>query len=118
MPKSLQPFYQKEIEDYKSCFIAGCTLEAWRHLERAHIIGQPYSIEHTAIHAKMLAFGIANRNIKEILGQIPRLLVGGIKSWAGTIPVGNTGRANVPAWRPMPIPKDLQAIIRQAHAKL
>ncbi|WP_155800591.1 DUF3703 domain-containing protein, partial [Pontibacter sp. BAB1700] len=42
------------------------------------------------------------------------LLVGGVKSWAGKIPVGNTGGANVPPLRPMPIPNDLKRIIESA----
>lgn len=59
----------------------------------------------------MLKFGIRIKNAKEILGQIPRLLVGGVKSFVGTIPVGNTGGTNVPPLKPMEIPKDLQQII-------
>ncbi|MCY7327461.1 MAG: DUF3703 domain-containing protein [Saprospiraceae bacterium] len=35
------------------------------------------------------------------MGQIPRLLVEGIKSFVGHIPVGNTGSANVPPLKPM-----------------
>jgi hypothetical protein len=51
-----------------------------------------------------------------VLGQLPRLLVGGVKSFAGQIPVGNTGGANVPPLRPMPVPEELQAIIDQGLA--
>ena len=60
----------------------------------------------------MLAFGVRTKNTREIIGQLPRLLVGGIKSWAGTIPVGNTGGANVSPIKPMPIPANLQEVIR------
>jgi len=52
------------------------------------------------------------KNTKEVLGQIPRLLVGGVKSFVGTIPVGNTGGANVPPLKSMDIPDDLQIIIK------
>ena len=48
---------------------------------------------------------------KEIIGQIPRLLVGGVKSFVGQIPVGNMGGANVSALLPMEIPADLAAIL-------
>jgi hypothetical protein len=44
----------------------------------------------------MLRFGIKIKDRREIIGQIPRLLVGGVKSFVGKIPVGNTGGANVP----------------------
>ena len=79
------------------------------------LIRQGNPQEHTAAHAKMLAFGIKTKNTREIVGQLPRLLVGGIKSWAGIIPVGNTGGANVSATRPMPIPADLQAVLDAAE---
>ncbi|QNF31264.1 DUF3703 domain-containing protein (plasmid) [Adhaeribacter swui] len=118
MPRTLRPYYEQELKDYQAYAQKRQLEKAWHHLERAHILGQPYPVEHTAVHGKMLAFGIKTRNAKEIIGQLPRLLVGGIKSWAGTIPVGNTGGANVVAWKPMPIPRDLQVIILQANSKI
>jgi len=39
------------------------------------------------------------------------LLVGGVKSFVGTIPTGNTGGANVPPLKVMEIPNDLKEII-------
>jgi len=111
MPKGLKPFYQKELLDAKEAFAKKYYQQSWRHLERAHILGQPYPAEHTAVHWKMLIFGIKLKNSKEIIGQIPRLLVGGVKSFVGKIPVGNSGGANVPPLQPMEIPGDLQSII-------
>ena len=49
-----------------------------------------------------------------MIGQIPRLLVGGIKSFVGTVPVGNPGGANVPSMKPFPIEKDIQDIFIKA----
>ena len=51
---------------------------------------------------------------KEILGQIPRLFFGGVKSFVGKIPVGNPGGANVPPLKPFPIEEELQDIFRKA----
>ena len=65
----------------------------------------------------MLRFGIKVKNLKEVIGQIPRLLIGGIKSFVGHIPVGNTGGANVPPLKPMEVPEDLAAIIDNAKTK-
>lgn len=112
MPASLKPFYQKELNDALNAFGRQHYPQSWRHLERAHILGQPYPVEHTVVHWKMLLFGIKIKNRKEIIGQIPRLLVGGVKSFVGKIPVGNSGGANVPPLQPMEIPEDLQAIIK------
>lgn len=112
IPAGLKVYYQKELEKYKTELSLGNLQVAWRHLERAHILGQPWPIEHTQVHWLMLKFGIRIKDTREIIGQIPRLLVGGVKSFVGTIPVGNTGGADVPPLRPMEIPEDLQTILK------
>ncbi len=111
MPTKLKPFYQKELDKANSALKNNYLQEYWHYLERAHILGQPYPHQHTFVHWKMLLFGIKIKNTKEIVGQIPRLLIGGLKSFVGNIPVGNTGGANVPPLLPMDIPADLQEII-------
>jgi hypothetical protein len=115
MPAALKPFYKKELIDAVDTFSKGYFQQCWRHLERAHILGQPYPIQHSYVHWKMLLFGIKTKNIKEIFGQIPRLFVGGVKSFVGNIPLGNTGGANVPPLQPMEIPEDLKTIIETAN---
>lgn len=111
MPDGLKIYYRKELELYKAELNKGNLPLAWLHLERAHILGQPWPREHSHVHWIMLKFGFRIKDTREIVGQIPRLLVGGVKSFVGTIPVGNTGGANVPPLRPMEIPEDLQAIL-------
>ena len=117
MPGSVKPFYREELLQAKNAFDKKLYRQSWQHLERAHILGQPYPFEHTEVHWKMLCFGIKIKNGKEILGQIPRLLVGGVKSFVGKIPVGNTGGADVPPLKPMEIPEDLAVIINNAKTK-
>ena len=112
MPNKLIPFYQKELEIFKDNLQQDNLQNAWCHLERAHIIAQKYPCEHTSVHWKMLQFGIKIKSTKEIVGQIPRLLVGGVKSFVGHIPVGNTGGANVPPLKTMEIPEDIQEILK------
>ena len=63
----------------------------------------------------MLQFGIKIKSRKEILGQIPRLLIGGVKSFAGKMPVGNTGGTNVPPLKRMEMPEHLQKILAKAE---
>lgn len=111
MPKTLKPYYQDELSKAQSALLKNELQKSWYHLERAHILGQPYPVAHTAVHWKMLKFGIKIKNGKEIIGQLPRLIFGGIKSFVGKIPVGNTGGANVPPLKPMEIPEDLTSII-------
>ena len=115
MPVKLKYFYEQEIFMAKELSASKNYPKCWHHLERAHIIAQPYAIEHTIVHWKMLCFGFKIKNTKEIIGQIPRLFFGGIKSFVGKVPVGNTGGANVPPLQSMEIPTDLKLIIEQAN---
>lgn len=117
MPGNLKLFYKKELIKANEAFEKKHYQVYWRHLERAHILGQPYPLEHTAIHWKMFCFGIRMKNGKEVIGQLPRLLLGGVKSFVGKIPVGNTGGANVPPLQPMEIPADLALIINSTNNK-
>ena len=86
----------------------------WRLLEDAHILSQPWARPHTRVHAAMLAAGWRARDVREVRGQILRLLAGGPASAIGRYPTGNTGRARVPATRPMPIRPDLADVLRRA----
>lgn len=112
MPDGLRVHYRHELENYRNEMARGNLQVAWRHLERAHILGQPWPREHTHVHWIMLRFGFRIKSMREVIGQIPRLLVGGIKSFVGKIPVGNTGGANVPPLQPMEIPPDLDALLK------
>ncbi|WP_188464004.1 DUF3703 domain-containing protein [Bizionia arctica] len=118
IPESLKPYYKAELDKYRIKNSNGDLKSAWNHLERAHIIGQKYPFAHTFVHWKMLQFGIKIKSGKEIMGQIPRLIFGGVKSFVGKIPVGNTGGANVPPLKSFPIEKELENIFVKAGIKL
>ncbi len=111
IPQGLKEHVVDELEKSKETFKKGELQTSWRHLERAHILGQAYPIEHSQAHWQMLLFAFRIKNTKEIFGQIPRLLVGGVKSFVGEIPLGNSGGANVPPLKPMEIPEDLSLIL-------
>lgn len=113
IPQGLYPFFEAELENYRTV-LEDDLAKAWHHLERAHIIGQKYPFAHTYVHWKMLLFGFRIKSTKEVLGQLPRLLVGGVKSFVGKVPVGNPGGSNVPPLKPFPIDKDLQNIFLEA----
>ncbi len=110
IPKGLKSFYELELNNYHQAFVNGQLAIAWNHLERAHILGQRYPYAHSYVHWKMLKFGFRIKNRKEIIGQIPRLIFGGIKSFVGKVPLGNPGGANVPPLKPFPIQEELQQI--------
>jgi hypothetical protein len=85
--------------------------EAWRLLERTHILSQPWAWAHVRSHLDMLGLAARVRDRREIVGQIVRTFVAGPGSATGRYPLGNTGRATVPATRPMAIPEDLAELI-------
>lgn len=114
MPSSLQPYFKEELNVYQTALQAGKLQLAWRHLERAHVIGQAYPFEHSYVHWKMLLFGIKIKSAKEVFGQVPRLLVGGVKSFVGKVPVGNTGGANIPALKRLPIDPQITELFEKA----
>lgn len=111
IPSGLLNHFNQELTNAKAALGKGHLQVSWRHLERAHILGQAWPVQHTKAHWRMVSFAFRIKNWKEVLGQIPRLIVGGVKSFVGEIPVGNTGGANVPPLKPMEIPKDLQEIL-------
>lgn len=84
---------------------------AFYHLERAHVLGQASTCQHVRIHWRMFKLAIRQHSIREIWGQIVRLIGASTKTPFGLYPEGNTGGANVWFFKPMPIPEDLRKII-------
>ena len=86
----------------------------WELLEDAHVLSQPFAGLHTRVHAAMLLMGWKARDVREIRGQLLRLVVGGPASVVGRYPIGNTGRARVPATQPMAVRRDLANMLLRA----
>ena len=102
-----------EMAAYRFAVAAGDDDRAWHHLERVHIVSQPYLGPHLASHGAMLGFAIEKRDWSEVLGQMVRMILAPLGTLTGRLPVGNTGRLNVSAFAPMPVPDDLQLEIDQ-----
>lgn len=99
-----------ELESAERLFAANDLARAFHHLERAHVLGQPWLGPHMRAHYLMLKVGLRRGDTREVWGQIIRLTGGGLLSLLGRLPEGNTGGANVPAETPMVLPPDLQAL--------
>ena len=84
--------------------------DAFQWLERAHILSQRQPLLHARSHWLMLALGWQTGDYREVAGQIPRLFAALLFSrvW---VPVGNTGRSRVSAFKPMPVPEQLQTLL-------
>ncbi|MBA4044769.1 MAG: hypothetical protein C0471_10170 [Erythrobacter sp.] len=87
--------------------------QAWRHLERAHILAQTQLIEHCRSHWMMLSLAVRQRDWREAAGQLLRLSLAPVGNFTGRLPIGNTGRSTISAFVPMDIPPDLRAIMER-----
>lgn len=110
MHPELRRAYDAEMTTAARLYDTGNLPLAFSHLERAHILGQSFSIAHARTHWWMLKVGLRNRDVVEIMGQIPRIL-GALFFSRIWVPIGNTGGARVPPFTPMPIPHELQALL-------
>lgn len=85
--------------------------DPWPSLERAHLLSQPWAWPHTRVHLAMLRFALAQRDRREIAGQIIRLAVAGPGSLAGKYPSGNTGRTTMRLTETAPLPADIDNVL-------
>ena len=115
-PGAVRNAWTDELTAARRARATGDPIRELHHLERAHILSQPFAGPHVRTHVAMLGFGIRNRDRREIVGQLARLVVAGPGSATGRYPLGNTGGANVSAVQPMTIPADLDAILHGGAA--
>ena len=88
---------------------------AFRHLERAHVIGQNFVGAHAKAHWLMFKLELRRRRFSAVSGQAARLVLGIIGSAVGVVPLGNTGGTDISMFERLPIPPDLKEII-DGHA--
>jgi hypothetical protein len=96
---------------------AADTTSAWHHLERAHVLAQPFVIAHVGSHVAMLRRAVVERDGTEVVGQVVRIVLAGPASAVGKIPTGNPGRARVPLAAERAVPADLAAILTDDDAR-
>lgn len=111
--QSLQNHIQSELDSAEQHRDAGDFYSAFRHLERAHVLGQASTFHHTMIHWRMFKLGLGMRSAREIWGQLIRIIGAATKTPLGIYPTGNTGGANVWFFKPMPVPEDLKRLLDQ-----
>jgi uncharacterized protein DUF3703 len=110
MNEALRTAYVAELSAAKAATIRGKAEIAFHHLERAHILSQRHTSQHVHVHWLMLRLGASVGARREVLGQLTRIVAAAMFSriW---VPIGNTGRANVSAVKPMAIPADLRSVL-------
>ncbi len=112
MHSVLQQAYDAEMEAALERYHADALDQAFTHLERAHILGQSFSVAHARTHWWMLKIGWCRRDMVEIIGQMLRI-PGALLFSKVWVPVGNTGGAHISGFKPMPLPDDLRIILEK-----
>ncbi|MCR5883020.1 DUF3703 domain-containing protein [Rhizobacter sp. J219] len=110
----IRPHVEAELHSARQAESRGDAAAAFAHLERAHVLGQASTVQHVRVHGHMLAWALRHRRRRETWGQMLRI-VGAATKTVLWVPVGNTGGANVSAFKPMPIADELQRVITAAR---
>lgn len=109
---------EAELAIAKSAELNGDLSAGFRGLERAHVLGQSSTVQHVRVHIRMLMWGVRRHDLREVVGQIGRIIGASVGTWAGLVPHGNTGGANVSWSKPMAIPDDLAEQIANARSSV
>ena len=112
--ENIRPAIEHELAQAEDCEAQGEPEQAFRHLERAHVLGQQDTYWHVRVHQEMLRLGSKMGDAREVAGQVLRIAGAATKTPLGIYPTGNTGGANISPIQPLPIPEDLQIIIDNA----
>ena len=108
MTPAARRVYRQEMAAAKT---ASSRQARWHHLERAHIASQPDPWLHTCNHLAMLQAALRQRDRREALGQVLRIVLAAPGSLTGRYPEGNTDRVAAGLTTAMPIPDDLAAAL-------
>ena len=103
--------FDQEIVLGKEFMAAGDLDRAFRHLERAHVIGQTFVRPHAKTHWLMFTLEIRRGRLAAAVGQAVRIVLGIVGSAVGVVPLGNTGGTDISMFKRLPIAPDLQKII-------
>ena len=113
-PREIRTALTDELAASQTAFDQSDPDSGWRHLERAHVLSQPWAMPHIRVHGVMLRRGFKTGDLREVFGQLVRIVVAGPGSLLRRYPVGNSGRARVSAMKLMPLEADLAALLETA----
>ena len=112
------PYVETELAKAAQARSVGDALQEFGHLERAHVLGQESTYWHVKVHVLMLLWAVRNHSVREVLGQLFRIVGAATKTAFGLVPQGNTGGANVNPFKKMPIAPELAASIQKAKSSV
>jgi len=110
MKAALQLAIEQAFQQAEQAMQEKRSADAFHWLERTHILTQRLPLLHAWSHWLMLTLGWQVGDYREVAGQLPRIVAALLfsKIW---VPIGNTGRSRISAFRPMPVPEELQTLL-------
>ncbi|AFV86451.1 DUF3703 domain-containing protein [Alteromonas mediterranea] len=116
--QAAQPHVTNKLNQAHKFFASKDDEKGFMALEDAHVTGQHSTYYHTLVHYKMLMYGLKSGDLKEVPGQVFRLIGAITKTAVGLVPEGNTGGTNVSPFKLMPISPENTAILEKInHAR-
>lgn len=113
---NIRPYVEREFAAASINMQSGEPAQAFVHLENAHVLGQESTYLHVKAHVLMLQWAIRQRHLRELLGQIARIVGAATKTVFGLVPIGNTGGTSVSPFKPMPLQPEHEEIIARAKS--
>lgn len=101
------------IQAYQEITGSSDANKIWYRLERAHILCQRSAVGHFLIHVIMFVFAAHRREFREVVGQVPRVLLAIPSSLFNFAPRGNSGRTKMGLFSKGVIPSDLIQFFRE-----
>lgn len=114
MPPSIRHKISGDLHRARDAARSGDTGTAWALLEDCHVLSQPWAGPHVRTHLHMLALAVRTVDVREAVGQLARLVIAAPGSLAGRYPVGNSGRAGVSMFAPMPVAARLDRLLKES----
>ena len=106
------PAAARHIADELALAVAAS--DPWHHLQRAHILAQPWAAPHVRVHAVMLSQARLERRWRESVAQAVLMTIAGPASLARQYPTGHKGTSDMGLRGTAPVPADLQQILDTA----
>lgn len=113
MPEELRQAFDARLVAGDDALRAGRSAEAMAHYEAAHILGQAWTGPHVRGHVAMLCWALRERRVREIMGQVTRIVAAALFTW---LPRGNPGSTRVRALARGPVPDDLARLLARASS--
>lgn len=113
--QTIRPHVNAELSGAWRALRRGERESSFRHLERAHVLGQSSTVRQVRVHLFMLAWALQTRTPREVAGQLLRIVGAATVTPFGLVPTGNSGGSNVSPVKPLPIPADLAESISSAR---